>query len=519
MYLKSIEVQGFKSFANKITFKFHNGITGIVGPNGSGKSNVADAVRWVLGEQKVKQLRGSSMQDVIFSGTELRKPLGYAYVAITLDNRDHQLAIDFDEVTVARRLYRSGESEYMINNSPCRLKDVYELFYDTGIGKEGYSIIGQGQIDKILSGKPEERRELFDEAAGIVKFKRRKATSVKKLEDEKQNLLRVNDILAELEKQVGPLEKQSEKAKVYLKKKEELKTLDVNMFLLNHEHIGKQLGEVEEKHKIASDQLTETTEKYDGIKTEYEEIQNEIERLNQEIEQAHNTLENTSTIRGKLEAEIAVLQEQIRSAASNEEYLQTRLSSVQTEIDARESDKSGFMTEKKSIDEQVAALEEARNEARAKLEEVQNTIEQLNNSIEDAKNAIIQALNDRATTKSQMSRFDTMLEQVQIRKAELTSRLVRVKSDEEAADQVIQDLEQQFQEVNDKISQLNHQQAEMELRLSEIREQLTAKDQKLQETREKYHQEKLQFDTDLSGQFSMLLVPASILKTELTFIY
>ena len=490
MYLKSIEVQGFKSFANKITFKFHNGITGIVGPNGSGKSNVADAVRWVLGEQKVKQLRGSSMQDVIFSGTELRKPLGYAYVAITLDNRDHQLAIDFDEVTVARRLYRSGESEYMINNSPCRLKDVYELFYDTGIGKEGYSIIGQGQIDKILSGKPEERRELFDEAAGIVKFKRRKATSVKKLEDEKQNLLRVNDILAELEKQVGPLEKQSEKAKVYLKKKEELKTLDVNMFLLNHEHIGKQLGEVEEKHKIASDQLAETTEKYDGIKTEYEEIQNEIERLNQEIEQAHNTLENTSTIRGKLEAEIAVLQEQIRSATSNEEYLQTRLSSVQTEIDARESDRSGFMTEKKSIDEQVAALEEARNEARAKLEEVQNTIEQLNNSIEDAKNAIIQALNDRATTKSQMSRFDTMLEQVQIRKAELTSRLVRVKSDEEAADQVIQDLEQQFQEVNDKISQLNHQQAEMELRLSEIREMLTVKDQKLQETREKYHQEK-----------------------------
>lgn len=152
MYLKSIEVHGFKSFANKILFQFHNGITGIVGPNGSGKSNVADAVRWVLGEQRIKQLRGATMQDVIFSGTELRKPLGYAYVAITLDNSDHQLAIDYDEVTVARRLYRSGESEYLINGTPCRLKDVNELFYDTGIGKEGYSIIGQGQIDKILSG-------------------------------------------------------------------------------------------------------------------------------------------------------------------------------------------------------------------------------------------------------------------------------------------------------------------------------------------------------------------------------
>ena len=205
MYLKSIEVHGFKSFANKINFQFHNGITAIVGPNGSGKSNVADAVRWVLGEQRIKQLRGASMQDVIFSGTEMRKPLGYAYVAITLDNRDHSLAIDYDEVTVARRLYRSGESEYLLNGTVCRLKDVNELFYDTGIGKEGYSIIGQGQIDKILSGRPEERRELFDEAAGIVKFKRRKDAAVKRLESEKQNLLRVTDILSEIEKQIAPL--------------------------------------------------------------------------------------------------------------------------------------------------------------------------------------------------------------------------------------------------------------------------------------------------------------------------
>ena len=194
MYLKSIEVHGFKSFANKIVFDFHNGITGIVGPNGSGKSNVADAVRWVLGEQSAKQLRGASMQDIIFAGTENRKPLSYAYVAITLDNADHKLPVDFEEVTVARRVYRSGESEYLLNGTPCRLKDVNELFYDTGIGKEGYSIIGQGQIERILNGKPEERRELFDEAAGIVKFKRRKATAQKKLEDDFIFLLRVNDL-------------------------------------------------------------------------------------------------------------------------------------------------------------------------------------------------------------------------------------------------------------------------------------------------------------------------------------
>lgn len=210
------------------------------------------------------------MQDVIFAGTENRKPLSYAYVAITLDNADHQLAVDYSEVTVARRVYRSGESEYLINGNPCRLKDVSELFYDTGIGKEGYSIIGQGQIERILSGKPEERRELFDEAAGIVKYKRRKVTAQKKLESERENLVRVNDILTELERQVGPLEKQSETARIYLKKKEELKTLDVNMFLLEMERIETQTKEVEEKFKIADTQLKEDNEAYENIKAEYE---------------------------------------------------------------------------------------------------------------------------------------------------------------------------------------------------------------------------------------------------------
>ena len=299
MYLKSIEIHGFKSFANKIVFKFHNGITGIVGPNGSGKSNVADAVRWVLGEQRIKQLRGASMQDVIFSGTEMRKPLGYAYVAITLDNSDHQLAIDFEEVTVARRIYRSGESEYLLNGAPCRLKDVNELFYDTGIGKEGYSIIGQGQIEKILSGKPEERRELFDEAAGIVKFKKRKVAAQKKLEDEKQNLVRVNDILSELEKQTGPLEKQSETARIYLKKKEELKKLDVNMFLLENNRLQEQLKTVQEKYEIASGDLEQTSGQYEKIKEEYGQIQGQIEALEQAIETERTSLTDTSVMRGK----------------------------------------------------------------------------------------------------------------------------------------------------------------------------------------------------------------------------
>ncbi|MCM1126005.1 MAG: chromosome segregation protein SMC [Lachnospiraceae bacterium] len=503
MYLKSIEIHGFKSFANKIVFKFHNGITGIVGPNGSGKSNVADAVRWVLGEQRIKQLRGASMQDVIFSGTEMRKPLGYAYVAITLDNSDHQLATSFDEVTVARRIYRSGESEYLLNGAPCRLKDVNELFYDTGIGKEGYSIIGQGQIDKILSGKPEERRELFDEAAGIVKFKKRKIAAQKKLEDEKQNLVRVNDILQELEKQIGPLEKQSEAAKVYLKKREELKTLDVNVFLLENNRLREQLASVQEKYDIASGDLEKTSSQYEKIKEEYEQIESRIEQLSEEIDTQRESLTDTGMLRGKLEGEINVLKEQIKSAKSNEEHFLTRKAAVQKEMDAKLLDKEGILADKKVIDEQVAEIEASRNEAREKLLQVQKRIEELNNDIESGKNTIIDALNSRATIKSKLGRYDTMTEQINIRKAELTSRLLRIKSDEAQQEAVMAALQQEFEKLNDEIRSLNEQQESSEEQLSLLREELAQKDKKLRDTQVSYHQEKSRLEalTNLTERY------------------
>ena len=490
MYLKSIEIQGFKSFANKINFQFHNGITGIVGPNGSGKSNVADAVRWVLGEQKIKQLRGSSMQDVIFSGTETRKPLSYAYVSITLDNSDHQLAIDYDEVTVARRIYRSGESEYIINGTICRLKDVHELFYDTGIGKEGYSIIGQGQIDKILSGKPEERRELFDEAAGIVKFKRRKNAAQAKLENEKQNLVRVKDILSELEKQVGPLEKQSETAKIYLKKKEELKRLDVNVFLLENRRIKEQLDGVEDKLKIAGDDLQDTTRKYEGIKVEYERIQNEIEGLDESIETARKAVTDSGLMRGKLEGEINVLKEQIHSAQINEEHLNNRKDAVEAEIGGKTKDKDSILADKAQIDRQVQEITQIRDEVKAHLEEIQNKIASLNADIESNKNAIIAELNQRATIKSRIGRFDTMMEQINIRKSELNARILRAKSDEVERAESIKKLEEAFSQVTEQLRVLNEQVAAKELELGNLRETLGNKDKKLREQQTKYHQEK-----------------------------
>jgi chromosome segregation protein len=490
MYLKSIEIHGFKSFANKIKFDFHNGITGIVGPNGSGKSNVADAVRWVLGEQRIKQLRGGSMQDVIFSGTELRKPLGYAYVAITLDNSDHSLAIDYDEVTVSRRLYRSGESEYMINGSSCRLKDVNELFMDTGIGKEGYSIIGQGQIDQILSSKPEDRRNLFDEAAGIVKFKSRKETAIKKLEEEKINLTRLSDILSELEKQIGPLEKQSEVAKEYLKYRERLKTLDVNMFLVENKNQKQQLEDAEKNLEIAQKSLEEARESYDNTKAEYEEIQKRLEVLDAEIDEARAKITDSSVKREKLEGQIGILNEKIKAASANDAHFQQRMKDEQAKIDEKNTEKEKYLAEKAEIDKEVEELSVKRNEARKELDSVITKISNVNDEIEECKNTIIETLGTRATIKSKLSSLETMKEQVNIRKAELTSKLVRARSDESRQEEIIKKLRDEFDAITATISEMNKKQKETEQEVVRIREGMSLKDTELRKATEKYQQEK-----------------------------
>ena len=490
MYLKSIEIHGFKSFANKIKFDFHNGITGIVGPNGSGKSNVADAVRWVLGEQRIKQLRGGSMQDVIFSGTELRKPLGYAYVAITLDNSDHSLAIDYDEVTVSRRLYRSGESEYMINGSACRLKDVNELFMDTGIGKEGYSIIGQGQIDQILSSKPEDRRNLFDEAAGIVKFKSRKETAIKKLEEEKINLTRLSDILSELEKQIGPLEKQSEVAKEYLKLRERLKTLDVNMFLVENKSQRQQLEDAEKNLGIATESLDKAKESYEKAKEEYEGIQKKLEILDREIDEARARITDSSVKKEKLEGQIGILNEKIKSATTNDAHFKSRIKDEQAKIEEKNKEKETYLSEKESIDKDVEELSQKRDAARKELERVLTQISNINEEVESCKSAIIETLNTRATIKSKLSSLNTMKEQVNIRKAELTGKLVRARSDESKQEETIKKLRDEFDRITSEISEMNKKQKQAEEDVKEMRETMSLKDTELRKVQELYQQEK-----------------------------
>ncbi len=495
MYLKSIEVQGFKSFANKILFDFHNGITGIVGPNGSGKSNVADAVRWVLGEQRAKQLRGASMQDVIFAGTENRKPLSYAYVAITLDNADRQLNLDFNEVTVARRVYRSGESEYLMNGTPCRLKDVNELFYDTGIGKEGYSIIGQGQIEKILNGKPEERRELFDEAAGIVKYKRRKATAQKKLENERQNLVRVNDILSELEKQVGPLERQAEKARIYLKKKEELKTYDVNLFLMELARMQQQLKEVEEKTAIADKDYQASKEAFESIREKYQQTEIDRNQMDENITAVREEISNTSVLRGKLEGQINVLKEQIRGREQSEELYQNRRNAVLADQEER---KAAFAEYQKQAEEQKRLLDEVsekRQEAAGRLSQIQGTIAWCQEAIEQGKNEVIELLNAKASTKGRMQRYDTMLEQANIRKAQLSKRILERKSEEESLNAMVEEAQNHLAEVNGEYQKLSGE----EQALLGKRREWQQKEEELKKTQEEevrlFHREQSRLES------------------------
>ena len=495
MYLKSIEVQGFKSFANKIVFEFHQGITGIVGPNGSGKSNVADAVRWVLGEQSVKQLRGSSMQDVIFAGTENRKPLSYAYVAITLDNSDHQLAIDFEEVTVARRLYRSGESEYLINGNLCRLKQVSELFYDTGIGKEGYSIIGQGQIDRILSGKPEERRELFDEAAGIVKFKKRKATAQKKLENERENLVRVNDILSELERQVGPLERQSEKAKIYLKKKNELRDYDINMFLLESSRIAEQSKEVEEKFRIADAQLTESNAAHAKIKEEYETLGNDMTELDERINVLRETINNSSMTKSKLESQIQILTEQIHAAEMTDEHMQGRLDAIKKDKQERLDANQKYYSEKEKLDAQLAELLERQTVKQQEQEAIQQEIQQCKETIERGQKELYQLLNNKGTIASKQQRFDTMIEQINIRKAELGQRLLSRKTQEEDLNSVLATYEQEFDAVNQEIIALKAQEEDLTAKENEWRQKSKENARKFEEKQTAFHKNQSRLDS------------------------
>ena len=467
MYLKQVEIQGFKSFAKKIVFDFPSGITGIVGPNGSGKSNVADAVRWVLGEQKIKQLRGSKMEDVIFAGTANRKPLGFAFVSITLDNSDHKLKLDFEEVTVSRRVFRSGESEYMINGSVCRLRDIHELFYDTGIGKEGYSIIGQGQIDKILQGKPEERRELFDEAAGIVKYKKRKTIALRKLENERLNIERVKDILGELNRRIGPLRRQSEAADKYVRLREDLKRYDINLFLYENGDIKSKIRDYKEKERIASEDLEASRIAFENAKTEYEKLSENILQLDIEIDSLKNRISQGDIVKTNLEGQINLLEEQINSAHDAENRYQERLDELTESLEKALEEKKRIEDEKEANQKSLTEAVTKASDQDSRVLEIQNENEEIRLEIEKAKERIIELVNARGEINARMERLDAVLEQIAKRKSELNENLEKYASDQDAQEEKVLHLKEEYSKAEETVRGMETEIGEKEQELKE----------------------------------------------------
>lgn len=399
MYLKKLEIQGFKSFPDKIVLTFGPGITSIVGPNGSGKSNISDAVRWVLGEQSAKILRGSKMEDIIFAGTELRKPLGFAEVSLTIDNSSKILPIDFKEVTVTRRVYRSGESEYYINKSACRLKNIHELFMDTGLGKDGYSIIGQGRIDEILSTKSEDRRQVFEEAAGITKYKFRKQEAEKKLELTRQNLIRIKDIINELELQLDPLREQAEKAKKFLNLSEQLKVSEINICLHIIEKLKKNLNEVNENYEILCSQLTQSQSDLQKLEHQVEELYTYTKNKEKEIEEIRNNLHSIESTIKSYTNEVNIWENNIENNIEN-------LKKINLEVQNTSNKIINFKEElfnKHLLLEKLLKSQQEANDHVKKLEKENKKIieamESENLAIDSLKSEVIEIMNSISETK------------------------------------------------------------------------------------------------------------------------
>ena len=390
MYLKRLELQGFKSFADKTVLEFRPGITSVIGPNGSGKSNISDSIRWILGEQSMKSLRGNKSLDIIFAGTQNRKSLGFAEGSLVFDNTDGALPIEYTEVTVTRKIYRTGETGYYINKVPCRLKDVLELFMDTGIGKDGYSIIGQGKIDEILSNKSEDRRNIFEEAAGIVKYRTRKQEAEKKLERTKLNLLRINDILSEIETNIEPLKISSEKAKKYLNLREELKNIEIGLFIYNIEKYKQSLEEIVKDEEIYNNQCEEEQKNLDRIKALKEELKNNIDNITTQIEEMSNLGFESQKEIEMLNSDINVAKTRITNNNENTqrytkeiEETTEKLRELQEEIEQKQQKKDSLKQNKEKYEKELKEKEEELQKITEKLSSKELEIEEHKQKVEE----------------------------------------------------------------------------------------------------------------------------------------
>ena len=491
MRLKKLKLHGFKSFADQVEMSFEDGITGVVGPNGCGKSNIADAVRWVLGEQSAKTLRGTKMEDVIFNGTEKRRRLAYCEVTLVFDNEDHGLPLDFVEVAVSRRVYRSGEGEYAINGTPCRLKDIIDLFRDTGIGKEGYSLIGQGRIDELLSAKSEDRRQIFEEAAGIVKYKARKTEAQRRMENTRQNLERVEDILSELERRVEPLRQQSEAAREYLNLRDELKDLDLNAFLVRTERYNARIAELKETGAALAESLSQAAAEQERLSAAREEKQLELDRLELDAAEKRDDVQELIRDVEAREGVVSVMRERIAATTRERERLQgeheaaenggvgiqQRVETLEKEIEAETASLSAAET---ALSTREAALADQEYELSAKEEKA-----------ETAKQEIINAMNRLGDVRGRQGQLTAM-------KTALERQIASMAEDQDRGAAGTESLNEQVQAASDQLAAENARKKELEALVADSVAKVRAQGdeaQELSERRSKLLASKQQYDS------------------------
>lgn len=448
MKLKKLELYGFKSFAQRTEIVFDEGITGIVGPNGSGKSNIGDAVRWVLGEQSAKTLRGASMSDVIFNGTQKRKPLSYCEVSLVFDNDDHALAMEAAEVMVTRRVYRNGESEYYLNRTACRLKDVVDLFRDTGIGKEGYSIIGQGRIDEILSRKSEDRRQVFEEAAGIVKFKARKEEADKKLQRTLENLERVDDILDELTKRLKPLEEQSRNARVYLELSTELKDLDLNLFLIRSDRARARLSELESELLTVQTILADTESNLTDKTTRRDETQNRIDQLEEAITKARTELMECAEHVHESQKKLSALQSRRETRSENRQRIVREQEEAQERLAEIEKDHARIQADVEKQHSLIADAEQILRATQEAAEKAQAKEKEAAAALEAQKAAVIDQMNRLSDVRNDKTRLNTMQAQMETRLTEIEESGGALQEQEAALREALTAVEKQLETEN-----------------------------------------------------------------------
>lgn len=406
MYLKELELKGFKSFPEKTDIVFKNGITAIVGPNGSGKSNISDAVRWVLGEQSIKSLRGDKLEDVIFAGSDKKKPMNYCEVSLTIDNSDGEIDIEFTELTIKRRAYRNGESQFFLNGKPCRLKDIKELFLDTGIGKDSYSIIEQGKVDEILSNNPGVRRKVFDEACGIAKYRYKKQEAERNLKNTSENLERINDIYIEIEKQINPLKNQKEKAEKFLEISGRLKELEVNSFLREINKIDKEAGEIKLALEESENKINTGEEKSKTLEKEYEDLKLESEVLDEEIEKGNEYISSIKEVIAQKESDINLITEKSNNKKREIDRKKEEIEKLSNLSEKNDEDKKEILQKIEILSSKKEELEAALEKSGAKNKEQKENIDNVEKKIDELKDNRINLLNEKQSISNNVSSLE-----------------------------------------------------------------------------------------------------------------